>query len=761
MENHPCRHRVRRGVATILGVLAVLASMLVTAGTAQAAPPQLPGGKPNWVVSVGGLKDNTDPGNWVRLGYYVFNTNGTVETNYWYWTESGKPKRVNTVKANCDGPVPHCYVRTVAGFDGDPTGGYRGVFSYEAGKLKVTWETDLVGHALDKPLVEHWNLEAALGSTSGVARITSPTYYTNTGTDAEPDAQAPQSEDFSDYDATFGVGYGSTSSLDSSSRVSMNELLTGGEYRNTRYRGTFVRVNDKQLGREWSGGNWTFSGAQGDNPTNPWQKCDGAECLGFVQHGTSCGRGDENPKADANPDKDRARYIAEIGGGRRNTEEYWCMLLAQGADCYENNSHPRPMLQIIDDSGKFQGWVGAEAFTHVNNGTPDTEWSQYYWGVFDQVSPDLKPQIPDNWDGTTQALPEFSLSYGKSVATGDVRWLNRSVIYSGRNFVASGCRYVELIASAADGTTRRGTSSPLCVGMEANDGTRAFEGTLDFSDVTGGATSMQITYWVSDNGGTTYATKGVVQCTRALDSGDRCVNSLRDPVTEFRLSYGSSVATGALTWVNRSVTFEGNNHVASGCRYVELVATGADGSSHRATSSKYCASGGDRAFGPQTIDLSSVEGGATNVRITYWVSEDGGSTYATKGVVQCTRDSCENSLRDPVTEFRLLYGSSVATGALTWVNRSVTFEGNNHVASGCRYVELVATGADGSSHRATSSKYCASGGDRAFGPQTIDLSTVEGGATNVRITYWASDDGGTTYVSKALAACTRDGCVTA
>ncbi|MEU6226585.1 hypothetical protein [Streptomyces sp. NPDC047042] len=760
MENQLRRHRARTTLSALVGLLAVLASMLVTAGTAQAAPPELPGGKPNWVVSVGGLGDHRDPGNWVRLGYYVFSTNGTVETNYWYWTQAGQPKRVNTVKANCDGPVPHCYVRTVDGFDGDPTGGYRGVFGYESdGKLKVTWETDLVGRSLDEPLVEHWNLEAGLGSTGGVARITSPTYYTNTGTDAVPDAKAPDPNIFSSYDATFGVGYGSKSSLDSSTRVSMNELLTGPQYRNTRYRGTFVRVNGQNLGREWSGGNWTFSGVGGDNRTNPWQKCDGAQCLGFVQHGTSCGKSDESADADVNPDKDRARYIAEIGGGRRNTEEYWCMLLAQGADCYQNNSHPRPMLQIIDDSGTFRGWVGAEAFTHVNGGTPDTDWGQYYWGVFDQVSSDLRPGIPDNWDGS-QALPEFSLSYGASVATGDVRWLDRSVIFSGRNFVASGCRYVELIASAANGTTRRGTSSPLCVGTEA-DGTRAFRGTLDFSDVTGGATSMQITYWVSENGGNTYATKGVVQCTRALDSGDRCVNSSREPVTEFRLSYGNSVAAGAVTWLNRSVTFEGNNHVASGCRYVELVATGADGSSHRATTSKFCASGGDRAFGPQTIDLSAVEGGTTGVRITYWASEDAGVTYATKGVVQCTKDGCENSSREPVTEFRLSYGNSVAAGAVTWLNRSVTFEGNNHVASGCRYVELVATGADGSSHRATTSKFCASGGDRAFGPQTIDLSAVEGGTTSVRITYWASEDGGVTYVSKAVVGCTSDGCVAA
>ncbi|WP_415953790.1 hypothetical protein [Streptomyces sp. KLOTTS4A1] len=733
----------------LLSVLAVLASMLVAGSPAQAASMQLPGGKPNWVVSVGGLDSGKDPGNWVRLGYYVFDTDGTVVTNYWLWKESDRPERVNTVKADCDWPVPHCYVRTVDGFDGDPTGGYRGTFDYDSsGRVVVTWKTDRNGD--DTPdLRETWNLE--VGLAGGVARITSPTYYTNSGTARDPSAEAPAAGVFSSYDATFGVGYGSTYSLGSESRVSMNELLTDSDYNDLQYKGTFVRVNRKQLDREWAGGNWTFSGDGGDNAANPWQKCADVACLGFVQHGTSC-------SDDKNPDNDRVRYIAEIGGGRRNTEEYWCMLLAGNADCYQYNSHPRPMLQIIDDQGKFRGWVGAEAFSHVStaDGEPDSAWDQYYWGIFDTVAPGLKPQGPPAWNGK-QAQPDFSLSYGNSAATGDLEWRTSSVLFGGRNRVTSGCRFVEVIATGADGSTRRGTSSPLCVGMES-DGIRPFKGTLDFSGVAGGATSVQVTYWVSDNGGTTYATKGVVRCTL---SSDPCVNSSQDEVTQFHLSYGNSVATGALTWFNRSVSFEGNNHVASGCRYVEFIATGAEGSTHRATSSKFCASGGDRSFGPQTIDLSSVEGGATSVQITYWILEDVGSTYATKGVVKCTRDGCENSSRDPVTEFRLAYGNSVATGALTWLNRSVSFEGNNHVASGCRYVEFIATGAGVSYGRATSSKFCASGGDRDFGPQTIDFSSVEGGATSVRITYWVSDDGGTTYLSKAAANCSRDGCVAA
>src|SRR5689334_24388308 len=128
----------------LAAALLLLVSLLVSPSAARAAPaaapPALPGGKANWVVSVGGLDDDRDPANWVRLGYYVFAPDGTVVTNFWNWTESAQPQRVNTVKADCTGFVPHCYVRTSEGFTGNPTGGFTGTFAYDAGgHLVVTW----------------------------------------------------------------------------------------------------------------------------------------------------------------------------------------------------------------------------------------------------------------------------------------------------------------------------------------------------------------------------------------------------------------------------------------------------------------------------------------------------------------------------------------------------------------------------------------------------------------------------------------------
>ncbi|MFD5426572.1 hypothetical protein [Streptomyces sp. NPDC127084] len=371
----------------VLAAFALFAALLVSAAPAQAAPAR-PGGKANWVVSVGGL--NTAAANnyrnWVRLGYYVFAGDGTVTTTHWNWAQRDQPTRVDAVTADCGGNVPECTVRTVDGFAGNPTGGYQGTFRYaDDGRLVVTWTKDTAGKALTRPLTEYWNLETGLAS-GGAARITSPSYYGAYGRDVE----IPATGEFSDYTATFGVGYGSNASLGRDSRATMKQLVTDPRYNAQPYRGAYVTTTassadpDTRVGiveRQGTGGMWSF----GDT-ANPWKVCSSGSCMGWLQPNTSCN----------SVDKDRVRYIAEIGGGRRNTEEYWCQSLAQGKPCYKYNSHPRPMLQVIDDSGRFQGWVGVEAFTHVktSTGLPDSEWISGYWGVFDMVSANLKPKLP-------------------------------------------------------------------------------------------------------------------------------------------------------------------------------------------------------------------------------------------------------------------------------------------------------------------------------------------------------------------------------
>jgi hypothetical protein len=106
--------------------------------------------------------------------------------------------------------------------------------------------------------------------------------------------------------------------------------------------------------------------------------------------------------------------------------------------------------------------------------------------------------------------------------------------------------------------------------------------------------------------------------------------------------------------------------------------------------------------------------------------------------------------------FQVEYGNSRAGSTLTWGNRSVAFEGDNHVTSGCRKVLLEATGADGSWQTRSSNPLCVAP-TRSF-TDTFDFSAVVGGAVKVTFAYEVSEDGGVTYQSKAAATCTRGGC---
>jgi hypothetical protein len=108
------------------------------------------------------------------------------------------------------------------------------------------------------------------------------------------------------------------------------------------------------------------------------------------------------------------------------------------------------------------------------------------------------------------------------------------------------------------------------------------------------------------------------------------------------------------------------------------------------------------------------------------------------------------------TPFQVEYGNSRAGGTLTWGNRSVAFEGDNHVASGCRKVLLEATGADGSRQTRSSSPLCVATTRPFVG--LFDFSGVTGGAVKVTVAYEVSEDGGVAYQSKAAATCTRGGC---
>ncbi|MER6807200.1 MULTISPECIES: hypothetical protein [Streptomyces] len=630
MKNEMRRGLLQRCTAALFGTLGLLAGMLVIPAEAQAAT-ELPGGKANWVVSVGGLEipENNNYRNWVRLGYYTFQAGGTVTTDFWTWNQRDSPLRVPAVTgANCGAPVPTCDIRTVDGFGSAASKGFRGTYSYAPqNRLVITWTKDKSGAALAEPLTESWVLEPTLLAGGGVARMRSSNYYAE-----QFDATVPGPVDaFSDYGATFGIGYGSNASLGTSSRVPIEQLLTTPEYRTEKYKGSFITANNGVVRREGTGGDWTFSGegTGASNPSKPWQACAGeAECLGYLQPGTSC-----KPQG-GNDSKNRVRYLAETGTGRQNTEEYWCesLLGSSGKTCYTHNSHPRPMLQVIDDAGRFQGWVGVEAFTHVDTREKEqketAEWKGYYWGVFDMVSvSQLQPKL--SAAGTVRA---FQLAHGNSgVNDGTLNWGPRSVSFAGTNRAVSGCRKVEVTAMTPNGLSDRATTPKVCAGASS-----PFSGTVTI-DVPGGPSRVQVTYLASDNGTEPTAPKYTMLCSRS----GCAYTSYQEPTPNFRVQYGQSHALGELNWSERSATFSGNNHVASGCRYVELIASAPNGTSDRRTSSPLCVgmeADNTRPFAG-SIGLSDVEGGAGHVDIRY-LEPVTGAAPRVLDTATCTRNGC-------------------------------------------------------------------------------------------------------------------------
>jgi hypothetical protein len=331
-----------------VALLAVLILLLSFGHASPASAASLPGGKANWVVSVGGLTSGTAYTNWVRLGYYQFSTDGTVVHNWWHWSQPEQPRRVGTgavyeCSTNTDVP-PECDVLTGEGFTGPPEGGFSGTYSVSGSRLTVSWTHDRNGNRLSRTLVENWTIGAV---------------------DAQLQRASGGPSGFSNYSATHGFAYGSNASFDMSSRASMAELKSTGAQNGG------VNYNSWQWNR-----NQVANVPSGFSSLATWSLCDSGRCLGYTEHNTHCDCGASAPS------RDGQYYLAEHDGGRRNTIWLWCGCLADGRNetCYTGNSHIRPLLQVIDDGGDFRGWVGVEPFS---NASSPGDFYNEYWIVFE------------------------------------------------------------------------------------------------------------------------------------------------------------------------------------------------------------------------------------------------------------------------------------------------------------------------------------------------------------------------------------------
>jgi hypothetical protein len=332
----------RRIAATFAVTLSVLTLTTAGATSAQAAP--VPLGKQNWVVSVSGFRVDAYR-NYIRLGYLVFApSSNTVEHNFWTWNQADYPVPVNSGDVYYCGqwspgtnPRNNCPIKTAPGFTGEPNGRFTGNYSYDAatGRVSITWTRSTInGSTTSVNLGETWAV-AELRAGLGRMELVDDT-----------------------YSITGGISYGSNASLAQSSKAPMSTVRST----TRRYVLEGESVNRAQIGK------WTREKPNHFTVGPEWNLCDDGSCLGHVQYNAGCspasccvaGPGYEACAQHLIDSGDRRfYYLSDAFGGRRNTYEFWCECLSYER-CYLANSHVRPLLQVIDDAGAFQGWVGAE-----------------------------------------------------------------------------------------------------------------------------------------------------------------------------------------------------------------------------------------------------------------------------------------------------------------------------------------------------------------------------------------------------------------
>lgn len=323
----------------LLSSLLLIPSLATPAQAAVA----LPGGKANYVVALGSLTAGSHD-NWVRLGTYRFSADGTVRARTYLWWQRHPAARQSTGTTpgnTCSTTDPRtgrtvarrCTVQTAGGFMGDPHETRTGSFSVNGDQVHITWN-------LGQAWSERWRI--AVTPDGGLSRL----------------------------DLTFNTlarhGYAYGSDADLSRRRAMSSVAAR--------EGTPLRHDYTR----WSAAGVDHSPASGGAfDLSEYRTCDATTwCLTRLQpsSASACQKTSGCPGT-GGPDGDSSiqNHILQVSSGdRRDTWWHWCTCLAReqgiragkgpdGVLCYTGNSHVKPMLQIIDDSGAFRGWVGVEA----------------------------------------------------------------------------------------------------------------------------------------------------------------------------------------------------------------------------------------------------------------------------------------------------------------------------------------------------------------------------------------------------------------
>lgn len=340
---------MRTAAAILSFILAITLPPAVPAGAVPAAAPAavpapaaapasaaalaaLPGGKSTYVVSQGHLKASSQQ-NWLRLGNYRFAANGTVSASLYLWWQRNpkarqrtgtRPDPSCTTKAGGSASKPRaCEVLTAGGFTGAPDESRTGTYTVAGDVLTIRWK-------IAQKWTEQWNVRRS------------------------PDGKLARLDLKSSSLATHGYGYGSNASF------------------GTRRAMTSVKAFPGSLRQDltsWASGKMVNSLNQPFG-LSAFRACAATtSCLTYLQPSSrgACQKSGGCPKYGGGTRANVSSiqyYLTMISKtDRRDTLWHWCTCLAmeRGQFCYTGNSHVKPLMQIIDDSGAFRGWVGAEA----------------------------------------------------------------------------------------------------------------------------------------------------------------------------------------------------------------------------------------------------------------------------------------------------------------------------------------------------------------------------------------------------------------
>lgn len=320
--------------------------------------PRLPGGRPYYVVSMASLT-NGSYSNWMRLGTYQFNTNGTVTARMWVWSQArpvgrsssgvAPAENCSTLSGSSTSRVRKCVVPTPGGFTGSPNDVRTGTFKLSGTnpqKVTISWNNG------SKPWTEIYDIAVNPDPSQPLALLRL-TYSTAIAKDAT---------------GAFKGGafaYGSVRPL-----TERRHMTSVQAYKKR----TDFGLHYNQLGLTGSTlGRWT------NQVFAPgiYRTCDvTTNCLtmvSVVQDNDAkgiCG----TPSCPNGNDRRLQNYIVRVGADRRDMIWHWCTCLAaaRGEFCYTGNSHLKPLLQILDDNGNFAGYVGVEvSFSTANKRSQD------------------------------------------------------------------------------------------------------------------------------------------------------------------------------------------------------------------------------------------------------------------------------------------------------------------------------------------------------------------------------------------------------